>query len=55
MLCRYKQDLTPDQKDALLEVLKHKCHDQITPEIRREIVNSVARGEIIQDVEMVDI
>ncbi|CAG8577525.1 9592_t:CDS:10 [Paraglomus occultum] len=46
---RYKQDLTPDQKDALLEVLKYKCHDQITPEIRREIVNSVARGEIIPE------
>ncbi|RIA88207.1 Bystin-domain-containing protein [Glomus cerebriforme] len=49
---RYKQDLTAEQKDALLDVLKVKSHDLITPEIRHEIVNSVARGEIIDDVEM---
>jgi len=49
---RYKQDLTTEQKDALLDVLKVKSHDLITPEIRREIINSVARGEIIDDVEM---
>ncbi len=44
---RYKQDLTQEQKDALLEVLRSKVHAQITPEIRREIVHSVARGEEI--------
>ncbi|CAG8667210.1 15048_t:CDS:2 [Acaulospora morrowiae] len=48
---RYKQDLTPEQKDALLGVMKAKTHELITPEIRREIVNSVARGEIM-DTEM---
>ncbi|GAA6062824.1 hypothetical protein JCM10212_002462 [Sporobolomyces blumeae] len=42
---RYKQDLTAEQKEALLEVLRAKTHAQITPEIRREIVHSVARGE----------
>jgi len=42
---RYKQDLTAEQKEALLEVLRAKTHFQITPEIRREIVHSVARGE----------
>ncbi|GAA5881720.1 hypothetical protein JCM1840_000348 [Sporobolomyces johnsonii] len=42
---RYKQDLTAEQKEALLEVLRAKVHPQITPEIRREIVHSVARGE----------
>ncbi|GAA5845091.1 hypothetical protein JCM11251_000006 [Rhodosporidiobolus azoricus] len=42
---RYKSDLTSDQKEALLEVLRAKVHHQITPEIRREIVHSVARGE----------
>lgn len=41
----YKQDLTVEQKDALLETLRAKIHPQITPEIRREIVSSVARGE----------
>ncbi|ORY92443.1 Bystin-domain-containing protein [Leucosporidium creatinivorum] len=44
---RYKQDLTEEQKQALLETLRVKVHAQITPEIRREIVNSVARGEEI--------
>ncbi|GAA5917388.1 hypothetical protein JCM6882_000841 [Rhodosporidiobolus microsporus] len=42
---RYKSDLTSEQKEALLEVLRAKVHHQITPEIRREIVHSVARGE----------
>lgn len=46
-LNRYKQDLTEEQKQALLDVLRVKVHAQITPEIRREIVNSVARGEEI--------
>ncbi|KAK4700089.1 essential nuclear protein 1, partial [Phenoliferia sp. Uapishka_3] len=44
---RYKQDLTVEQKDALLDTLRAKIHPQITPEIRREIVSSVARGEEI--------
>lgn len=42
---RYKADLTPEQKDALLDVLKAQTHVQITPEIRRELVHSVARGD----------
>ncbi|KAH9462663.1 hypothetical protein MJO28_002568 [Puccinia striiformis f. sp. tritici] len=51
---RYKSDLTSDQKDALLDLLKFKNHPLITQEIRREIMNSVARGEEIlcEDVEM---
>ncbi|WAR53377.1 hypothetical protein PtB15_2B808 [Puccinia triticina] len=52
---RYKADLTREQKDALLDLLKIKSHPLITQEIRREIVNSVARGEEIplEDVEMI--
>ncbi|TKA53048.1 hypothetical protein B0A53_03927 [Rhodotorula sp. CCFEE 5036] len=42
---RYKADLTPEQKDALLEVLRFQSHHQITPEIRRELQHSVTRGE----------
>ncbi|EGG06765.1 uncharacterized protein MELLADRAFT_35933 [Melampsora larici-populina 98AG31] len=51
---RYKADLTAEQKEALLDVLRVKVHAQITPEIRREIVHSVARGEEVEmeDVEM---
>lgn len=42
---RYASDLTPDQKDALLDVARVHSHPQISPEVRRELVNSVARGE----------
>ncbi|KAG6378379.1 Bystin-domain-containing protein [Boletus reticuloceps] len=53
---RYSPDLTPDQKDALLDVVRVNPHPQIGPEVRRELVNSVARGEPrpdgVQDVDM---
>ncbi|KAH8830543.1 Bystin-domain-containing protein [Flagelloscypha sp. PMI_526] len=50
---RYASDLTPDQKDALLDVVKATSHPQISPEIRRELVQSVVRGAPRQeDVEM---
>ena len=53
---RYAADLTPDQKDALLDVVRANPHPQIGPEVRRELVNSVARGEprpaADQDVQM---
>ena len=42
---RYASDLTPDQKDALLDVVRANPHHQISPEVRRELVNSVVRGE----------
>ncbi|KZT74509.1 cell adhesion protein byn-1 [Daedalea quercina L-15889] len=42
---RYGSDLTPDQKDALLDVARASSHAQISPEIRRELVNSVTRGD----------
>ncbi|KAI0052588.1 Bystin-domain-containing protein [Auriscalpium vulgare] len=42
---RYAEHLTPDQKDALLDVVRVHPHPQISAEVRREIVNSVARGE----------
>ncbi|KAI0092557.1 cell adhesion protein byn-1 [Irpex rosettiformis] len=45
VLCqRYASDLTPDQKDALLDVVRANPHPQISPEVRRELVNSVERG-----------
>ncbi|KAF8900011.1 Bystin-domain-containing protein [Mucidula mucida] len=51
---RYASDLTPDQKDALLDVVRATPHAQIGPEIRRELVNSVVRGapREDQDVDM---
>jgi hypothetical protein len=41
---RYASDLTPDQKDALLDVIRARPHPTISAEIRREIVTSVERG-----------
>ena len=43
---RYKSDLTYEQRDALLDLIKDKFHDLITPEIRREINGAVSRDEI---------
>lgn len=42
---RYKNDITDDQRDFLLDVLKVHQHPQITPEIRRELVSGQPRGE----------
>ncbi|KIL00460.1 hypothetical protein PAXRUDRAFT_129826 [Paxillus rubicundulus Ve08.2h10] len=53
---RYSPDLTPDQKDALLDVVRVNPHPQIGSEVRRELVNSVARGgprpDTVQDIDM---
>ncbi|KAG2197280.1 Bystin-domain-containing protein [Mucor mucedo] len=55
---RYKQDLIPEQKDILLEVMKKKYHAGITPEVRREIVHAEARDEMVverdDDIMMMD-
>ena len=40
--------MTPEQKDALLDVLKAKIHPGITPDIRRELQNSNCRGDIME-------
>ncbi|XP_015740678.1 bystin [Coturnix japonica] len=40
---RYKEDLSSEQKEALLELLKFHSHPQISAEIRRELVNSKTR------------
>ncbi|KAJ3410601.1 hypothetical protein HDV05_003551 [Chytridiales sp. JEL 0842] len=48
---RYKRDVTSEQKEALLELLKAKSHPGITPEIRRELQGSVSRGEA-EDIDM---
>ncbi|XP_065073521.1 bystin [Ochlerotatus camptorhynchus] len=35
---RYKNDISSEQRDALLQLLKKKSHYKITPEIRRELM-----------------
>lgn len=44
---RYKSDISSEQKEALLGLLKKQSHHTITPEIRRELQNAKCR-----DVEM---
>jgi essential nuclear protein 1 len=45
LVSRYAADLTQDQKNSLLDVIRVTNHPKITPEIRRELVQAVARGE----------
>ncbi|PSN47734.1 Bystin [Blattella germanica] len=40
---RYKGDISSEQKEALLELLKHQTHPTITPEIRRELQHAKCR------------
>eukprot|EP01134_Creolimax_fragrantissima_P005936 CFRG5936T1 len=51
---RYKEDISSEQKDALLLVLKRHSHPDMTEEVRREIVHSKSRDEQVglTDVEM---
>jgi essential nuclear protein 1 len=42
-VCRYKEDVTSEQKEALLRLLKKHSHRGITDDIRREIVYSRSR------------
>lgn len=46
---RYKSDMTPEQKDALVDLVRHQVHHQISAEIRRELVNSTCRGEMMDE------
>ena len=46
---RYKEDISSEQKKALLDLIRVHTHASITPEIRREIVNSKCRDEENQD------
>lgn len=47
---RYKSDISSEQKEALLELLKKHAHQEITPEIRRELMNAKCRDlEINED------
>uniref|UniRef100_A0A060SW63 ARAD1A02398p n=1 Tax=Blastobotrys adeninivorans TaxID=409370 RepID=A0A060SW63_BLAAD len=48
---RYKNDITPDQRDALLDVVREQFHHSMGAEIRRELISGAPRGAIV-DVEM---
>lgn len=40
---RYKADISSEQRDRLLELLKKQNHHAVTPEIRRELQNAKCR------------
>jgi essential nuclear protein 1 len=44
---RYKSDISAEQRDALLDLIKKHEHYMISPEIRRELMHAISR-----DVEM---
>lgn len=45
---RYKEDISSEQKQLLLELIRVKCRGSITDEIRREIVHSKCRDDPIR-------
>lgn len=46
---RYKNDITEDQREALLDLLLVKGHRAIGPEVRRELLEGRGRGVPVQD------
>ena len=42
---RYKEDMSSEQKEALVELLRAHTHHQITAEVRRELIHSRCRGD----------
>jgi essential nuclear protein 1 len=40
---RYKSDISTEQKEALLELIKKHTHHEITNEIRRELASAKCR------------
>lgn len=52
---RYKGDISSDQKEALLQLLRSKSHPTITPEIRRELQSAKCRDvETAEPPQMMD-
>ncbi|KAG5870197.1 hypothetical protein JTB14_001398 [Gonioctena quinquepunctata] len=49
---RYKADISSEQRDSLLNLLKHQSHHSITAEIRRELQNAKCRDLEDATVEM---
>ena len=48
---RYKEDISPEQKQHLFILMQNKSHPKITPEIRRELANSKCRGDDVMAIE----
>lgn len=48
---RYRNDITEDQREALLDLLLVRGHKDIGPEVRRELLAGRGRGVIVPDPE----
>lgn len=48
---RYRNDITEDQREALLDLLLARCHKDIGPEVRRELLAGRGRGVVVPDPE----
>ncbi|KAK0179739.1 hypothetical protein PV327_005461 [Microctonus hyperodae] len=51
---RYKSDISSEQKESLLQLLKKQYHHTITPEIRRELQHAQCRDAEISEPMMED-
>jgi len=45
---RYRNDITEDQREALLDLLLSRGHKSISPEVRRELVEGRGRGVMLE-------
>ncbi|KAF2014886.1 Bystin-domain-containing protein [Aaosphaeria arxii CBS 175.79] len=45
---RYRNDITEDQREALLDLLLTRGHNSISPEIRRELLEGRGRGVLVE-------
>jgi essential nuclear protein 1 len=48
---RYRNDITEDQREALLDLLLVRGHKDIGPEVRRELLAGRGRGVVVLDPE----
>lgn len=47
---RYKNEVTEDQREALLDLLLVRGHREIGPEVRRELLEGRGRGVMVEPV-----
>jgi len=48
---RYRNDITEDQREALLDLLLMRGHKNIGPEVRRELLAGRGRGVVVPEVQ----
>lgn len=46
---RYRNDITEDQREALLDLINGRAHKDIGPEIRRELLEGRGRGVVVEE------